>query len=390
MQEGPSSSPKTTYASGGFTSAAAHSEAEIERSVPRVLFVPVSGDMGAGEYYRCLAVAKALNSSIAPWAISFVVNREAQVERPGFIDYRFIDGAAKRNLGLVAAHVLAVRPDVVVLDSTVNPQLLRAVGATGAYIIYVSWRPRTRKLGFYPRNLRRIDEHWMVCSPEHHSLRFRERLSLLTVRKRPDLVFLTALTAPPDDLGKRQVLAGGTDVPEEGFVLFCAGGGGTEVGGVQSSQLFQLAARRLHAEIGVPVVFVAGPQSNVAVKSVPGRLEVSAVASEILSALMKDARVVVCGGGSMLQQGVVLGAACIAADAGGSDQRARIDDYGKKGLIVPIDLDPRNMAEAAAALMNDSARRKRMRDIARKNGFSLDMQRVCDRLGQLRLKSARD
>lgn len=383
MHEGPSSSPKSTESSRVPTATAAHSGADSERSVPRVLFVPVSGDMGAGEYYRCLAVAKALNRSVAPWAISFLINREAQVERPGFIDYRFIDGAAKRNLGLVAGHVLAARPDVVVLDSTVNPELLRAVGATGAYIIYVSWRPRTRKLGFYPRNIRGLDEHWMVCSPEHHSLRLRERLSLLTARKRPHLIFLTALVAPPDDLGKRQVLATGTNVPDEGFVLFCAGGGGTEVGGVQSSQLFQLAARRLHAEAGVPVVFVAGPQSNVAVKSVPGRLEVSAVASETLSALIKDARVVVCGGGSMLQQGVVLGAACIAADAGGSDQSARIDDYGEKGLIVPIDLDPRNMAEAAASLMNDAAKRKRMREIARENGLSMDMQRVCDRFEQL-------
>lgn len=384
MQGGSSGSPKNAYASGVFAATAGHSKAEIEQSGPRVLFVPVSGDMGAGEYYRCLAVAKALRSSVSHWAISFVVNRDAQVERPGFIDYRLIDGAAKRNLECVAAHVRAVQPDVVVLDSTVNPQLLRVVGATGAYIIYVSWRPRTRKLGFYPRNLLRIDEHWMVCSPEYHSLRMRERLSLRTVRNRPNLVFLTALTAPPDVLGKRRVLATGTDVPEEGFVLFCAGGGGTEVGGVQSSQMFQLAARQLHAEIGVPVVFVAGPQSNVSVKSVPGRLEVRAVASETLSALMKDARVVVCGGGSMLQQGVVLGAACIAADAGGSDQRARIDDYGKKGLIVPIDLDPRNMAEAAASLMNDSAKRERMREIAREKGLSMDMQRVCDRFEQLR------
>lgn len=90
----------------------------------------------------------------------------------------------------------------------------------------------------------------------------------------------------------------------------------------------------------------------------------------------------------MLQQGIVLGAACVAANAGGSDQKARIADYRSRGLIVDSDLDSGAMAEAAAALMNDPARKKAMWETARKNGFSMDMQWVCDRFDELRTETA--
>ncbi|ABI58139.1 hypothetical protein ACN2MM_00025 [Alkalilimnicola ehrlichii MLHE-1] len=350
-----------------------------EVASPVVLFVPISGREGSGEYYRLLTLAKGLSQRCPDWSLQFVVNRSARVERPAFIRVHELEGTPKRNPNRLSNLIQQLRPQVVVFDSTLRPWMLRAARSVGARTVYVSWRPRTRRLGFARKHLRLLDEHWLVGDPGDLRLTFGERCRLMAAGSRTAIRFFSALMPLPDQQAADTLLrrlAPGAD----GYVFFCSGGGGTSVGGRPSSEIFQRAARLFHARTGVPVVFVAGPLSSHRLSDQPGRLELRSVPSEVFVALVARARLAVSGGGSMIQQVLSARVPCVGVAAGGNDQPQRIENLAAQGRIVPADADDEGIASAVEALHADPDRQARILANGAERAYANGTPEAVDRL----------
>ena len=347
----------------------------------RILFVPISSQKGAGEYYRTLAIARNCQRERPDWNLHCCINHAVEVERADGVHYHELEASPKRDEGKVRDIIRELRPQVVVLDSVVRLPLLEEASATGARIVYVSSRPRRRRVGFLLRNMRLIDEHWIVCAPEQQHLTLRERL-LLWHPQAPRVRFMTALTTEAKH-ERREAFLGKQGFREEHYVLFCSGGGGTRVDGQPAAEIFRDAARRFHQETGFPTVFIAGPLSDISLESTPGRLELPAAPSRSFIDLLAGATLVVSGGGSILQQALVLHTPCLAANAGASDQPRRISDYARKGLIASSGTTVEALATGARELLADEAARADLSGKSREAGFSNAAPRAVQHLEAL-------
>jgi hypothetical protein len=168
---------------------------------PRFLFIPVSGPGGAGEYYRSLAIASGLRRRWPDCSIRFLLNRDAPYASSSPYPVDLLDDSPTRATAVVNTCIDNEHPDVVIFDSSGRLAQYRAARTSGAAVVYVSSRPKTRWKGFKWRRLALFDQHW-IAQPEFlgGALTGWQRLKLRIVG-RPHVLFLDALHEPMDPAG---------------------------------------------------------------------------------------------------------------------------------------------------------------------------------------------
>ncbi len=353
-----------------------------DRATPVMLFIPVSGPHGAGEYYRALTIAQACRTHHPDWDLNICVSRDSEVERPDGIRHHTLAASPTRDSRGVARILRALRPDLVIFDSTLRQRQLNLCRQAGVgRVVYISSRPSSRRRGFGLRKLRGLDEHWMITTPGDARLTRRERL-LACLNPRLRIRFLSTLLNP-DAPGQPPPFADQPDVPERGYVLFVSGGGGGSVHGEPIDRIFQQAARRFHAMTGHPTVLIAGPLSSVSLESVQGRVEIRSVPPGRLATMIDRAALVVSGGGSLVQQTLAQGRPLIAVPAGGRDQPDRLEGLADEGVLETCPSEPEAMAERVASLTADRPTRQRLITTARQAGFRNDMPEVLSAIDEL-------
>src|SRR5277367_5951376 len=146
---------------------------------PRILFVPVSGKYGMGEYARSLAIARAASARWPRAAIRFVLSREAPYAVATPFPATLLASSATFHSAAVVELLESWRPDVVIFDNAGRTRQLRAARRVGARVVYISARRRQRGKAFRWRWMALIDEHW-IAYPEFIAggLGFFERLKL--------------------------------------------------------------------------------------------------------------------------------------------------------------------------------------------------------------------
>jgi hypothetical protein len=314
---------------------------------PRLLFVPVSGPGGAGEYHRALAIARGVERRWPDAEIHFIVNRNANYGNSVPYPTTQIDGTPTHSGRAVIECLNAQRPDVVIFDSAGRARQLRAAAMLGARRVYISSRAKTRWKGFRLRRMRYLDEHW-VAGPELLALRLgpleRFKLALVPTLK---VRFLPACFEPPDEaLGRAVVSRYGLTAGE--FVLFCPGGAGRFRGLAHGPTVFRDAARAV-AERSAVQAIVVGVSSD---EATPGVISVPVLPNAELMALATAARLCVINGGSLLPQCLAQRAACVCAPIAG-DQQRKIDEAVEHGLVRGADFNSGAIAAATAALLAD-------------------------------------
>ena len=320
---------------------------------PRVLFVPVSGPGGAGEYYRSLAIARAVERRWPGAGIAFVMSREAPQAADAPYPVHRVDRSPTYETAAVQRILADVRPDVAVFDGSGRVAQYRSARALGARTVFVSSRPSTRRKGFSLRRLWTLDQHWIVA-PRFlgGGLGAVERIRL-ALAPRCEPVFLDVLHEPVDDEATRALQSRLGVLPGR-YVLACPGGGGHAVEGREPWQVYLEAGRRVAAQCGLPVVAVLGPRAKVAVE-VPGVRVLESVPNAVLMGLVRDAQCGVVNGGSLLVQAIALGLPCVAAPIS-DDQPARIAACAAQGLVRAAALDAGELASGAEALGDDGVR----------------------------------
>lgn len=356
---------------------------ESSEYAPRILFAPASGPAGSGEYYRCLALARAMADRAPAARIDFLLSRKAGVERDQRFGYHEIPDTPARASGEALRVIEMLRPNLAVFDCTGRVRQFRALKKAGARVVWISDRPHKRLKGFRPRQLRWTDLHLVVeVSGRLPRLKWFERALLAAIgRCRAEAV--PGIVAEPD----RAALAPWQEtLPQPGrpCAVFVAGGGGYVDKGRPVPEILVDAAERLIDSADVEAVVVLGPQYRGALREHEHVRLIDSLPTAALGALLADARLAVTGAGSMLSaQVMAAGVAALMFPAGGNDQAKRIRDLARAGLVEGAPLEPEELAGRARMLLDSPERAARLVARQRALGVAGVTGRVTEQLLRL-------
>jgi UDP:flavonoid glycosyltransferase YjiC (YdhE family) len=317
---------------------------------PRLLFVPVSGQFGVGEYARSLAIARALSRRWPDAVVHFVLSQAAPYAADAPYPTTLLPSSPTFHSAAVAELIAQFRPTVVLFDNAGRTAQLRAARLSGARVIFISARRRQRRKAFRWRWMRLLDEHW-IAYPAFiaGSLGILEKLKLQLLG-RPTLRFLDVIL-PPADPALRTTLLARCGVKAGSYVLVVPGGGTGHPGAADAVARFHAAAAAV-AATGVATLFV-GP----AVAQPVGSLRsLGSLPQAELVELMRGAQLIIANGGSTLLQAIACGTASVAVPIA-DDQGERIRRCVAAGVCVTTTLDAAAIAATAGALLADESAR---------------------------------
>ncbi len=348
-----------------------------EDAPPRVLFVPVSGPSGMGEFARARGLAEAVAARWPQVEMHFLLHRDAPYAAACRFPTTLIPASPTLCDPEVIDTIHAFKPGVVVFDNAGRTAALKAARAAGAKVIYVSSRGRQRYKAFRLRWMRLLDDHWISYPPSiAGALSGFERLKQ-RVAGRPQLRFLDAVIAPPDEAALDALLP---DFPAPDLVIV-PGGGSAFHDSVMTPAQFARWGEALAAH-GHRVVFVAGPSFTGEV-AVSERLQLlRGVGGGALMALLRRSRLVLVNGGDTLLQALALGRPCVAVPIAG-DQAARIArGVAAGGVEAPA---PEEVVVRCAALLGDGSSGAALAALtaaARAAGFTDALPGMVARIGE--------
>jgi hypothetical protein len=349
-------------------------------AAPRILFVPVSGPGGAGEYHRALAVARGVERRWPGCHIRFVLNNAAPYAASAPYPGLRIDDSPTRSNAAVCAYLRSERPHVVVFDSAGRQAQYAAAREVGARVVYVSSRPKTRWKGFRWRRMQVLDQHWIAQPRQLGGAPGPYERLKLRVLGRPAVVFIDTVHEPIDLPAVRE-LQSRLGLEPGRYVVLCPGGGGDFGEGQDPAEVFARAAEALRARVDCPVVAVLGARTaagSTASRGADGRT-LSTLPNGTLLGLIRDATVAAVNGGSLLLQSIAQGTPLVAAPIAG-DQAARIRRCVGFGCVREARLDPQALADGVAALLADEPARDAMRvqgaRLGLRNGVDIAMEAI--------------
>jgi len=336
-----------------------------------LLFIPVSGAFGMGEYARSVAIAQASRHRWPDADIHFILSRQAPYAASTPFPATLLAASPTFHSAAVIESIGRFRPDVVIFDNAGRTAQLRAAHRAGARVVYISARSRQRRKAFRASWMRLIDEHW-IAYPEFIAgrLKFLERFKLSLLR-RPVIRYLDVILSRSGDLEQDSILAR-VGCHAGDYVLVVPGGGTGHPRAKDAMAIFLAAAKAL-ADSGIATVFVA-PGAASAGPSGPHLRCVDALPQSDLALLMCSARLIIAYGGSTLLQAIACGGACIAVPIA-HDQGERIRRCVDAAVAVAATLDAANILQTANSLLQNEPLRaalaRRAVDLALADGVEV-------------------
>jgi UDP:flavonoid glycosyltransferase YjiC (YdhE family) len=350
-------------------------------SAPRFLFLPVSGPHGMGEYARALQIAHAVVTRWPHAQIRFALSREAPYEFDAAFACTLLPSSPTFHTPEVIGLIEQMRPHVVIFDNAGRTAQLRAAQRIGARVVYVSARARQRRKAFRLRWMSLIDEHWiaypeLLAGPLNPVETFKLRWM-----GRPLLRYLDVLLPAPDPDAATAVLHR-LGLSTRPYVLLVPGGGTGHPGARDAVQVFAAAAHVLAAR-GIATVLVASANGEEA--SAPAALQSLPLLPLFeLTALMREARVVIANGGSTLLQAIACHAPCVGVSIA-KDQAKRVRQCAAAGLALAATLNAAHIVSVATSLLaNDAARAalaRRAADLQLADGLGIAVAAITNLLG---------
>lgn len=350
---------------------------------PRVLFVPVSGPSGMGEFARARSIADALCTRWPLIETRFMLHRDAPYAKGFHHPTTLIPASPTLCTDEVVRVIEEFRPQVVVFDNAGRTGALKAARRVGARVVYVSSRSRQRYKAFRSHWMRLLDDHWIsypaLIAGELGRI---ERLKLRLLG-RPEVRFLDTVLAPAD-AAAADALMGETPkgesprVNESPLDLLVVPGGGSQFHDAAISPLDFARWAEQVAQAGFRVAFVAGPAFECGSDVMPSVRLLRGVRGGALRVLLERTRVVLVNGGDTLLQGLALGKACVSVPIAG-DQAARIARCAALGALAAPTRG--HEAEACLAVLREEAKRAALESQVRVVGLKDALPALIERLG---------
>jgi predicted glycosyltransferase len=318
----------------------------MTNSNARLLFIPVSGPMGMGEYARSVAIATAMVQRSPGVEVHFALSRAAPYAATTPFATTLLPSSPTFHPREVSALIREFQPRVVVFDNAGRTQQLRAARAAGARVVFVSSRRRQRRKAFRLRWLTLIDEHW-IAYPQFIAgpLTPLERLKLRLAAS-PRIRYVDTLLPLADAALAADTLAR-FGLKSRDYVLVVPGGGTAHPGAENAPAIVAAAARAIAAR-GYPTLLVGSSAGDAPDPPLLQRLPLLPLAQ--LCELIRAARLVICNGGDTLLQVLACERPCVAVPIA-HDQAHRVDCCARAGLALPAQLDSQAIASAAIGLL---------------------------------------
>ncbi len=345
----------------------------------KLLFIPVSGARGMGEYARSVAIAHAVVRRWPTVQIHFALSRAAPYAADVPFPSTLFPSSPTFHPREVSALIRDFQPTVVIFDNAGRTAQLRAAYNVGARIVFLSSRQRQRRKAFRWRWMSVIDDHW-IAYPEFiaGSLTAFERLKL-RLRGRPRVRFLGTILPAADGATAAMTMERFNIRPME-YVLVVPGGGTSHPGAEHAPDIVAAAARGI-ADRGYPTVLV-GVSLNDGGAAL-GNLRTSPrLPMDQLLELIRGARLVISNGGDTLLQVLACRRPCMAVPIA-ADQPHRINCCVKAGLLVASKLDAYTLEAGAVALLENKTWQDELARNFGKNDIRNDMDRFIDTLRSL-------
>ncbi|MEM7243965.1 MAG: hypothetical protein AAF533_01405 [Acidobacteriota bacterium] len=325
---------------------------------PSLLFVPVSGPVGTGEYVRSYTIAEGFQAKHPDARIRFVLSRHAPVAKSCPFETVLLDRSPTHETAALTELLERDPPDVTVFDNAGRMAALRAARRAGSRVVWISRRPKLRWKAFRAHCLPLLDEHWIAFP------RFLEgdigpwEQAKLRLFGDVQVRFLGAVFTPTN-AARRRTLLERLGLDEDGYALLTPGGGGQRGHGPQAPEIFAHAAERVAERTGVPVVITTGLNASDSPPLGNGVRRVPELAPGELPDLMSSARALALNGGTTLTQALALGKTAVSAPVA-SDQHRRVRLCGRRGVVIPASLHEGDIAAGLEALLTDDGLRDDM------------------------------
>jgi hypothetical protein len=326
---------------------------------PFVLFVPLYGGGGTGEFMRAVTLALALARRVPNARIEFILPGGPGTRRDAPFPSHLHDGPPQTKGAFDRALIERLRPDLAVFDSGCRTATLRLCRRLGVKTAYVSDRHGTCRKAFRPDWLGLLDAHWH--QREHlHRPAFSPMQRLLARLSRPRRrVFDVCLPdAAPDWSAVPSEVRARLERP---FILLAPGGGGYRLEGRPVGEVFLEVAEALCAATGSECLTLTGPFQPQIASRAQRTLALPQLPQPLYLALLRRAQLVITNGGQGLHQALASGAVCVCAALGGDDQPARIAAYAERGWIVACAPAATALRRAALQVLDNEAAREALR-----------------------------
>lgn len=336
-------------------------------STRRILFIPVTGPKGVGEYHRSLFLAEALMARHANWDIRMVIAKTAP-----FVDEVPVPIFRTSRSPTLEAEELAVileefRPHVAVFDCSGRKRSFRLARRLGAKTIFISNHKRKRSKGFQVLRMRVTDDHW-IMQPAFlgTQLKLTERLKLGWLNL-PLPVFLGPVFPEPEP---------SPHIPFEKYFLACPGGGGNPMNVGNSGNEYMNAAKEIADSLNITGVVIAGQNFEGELIADPKLQVHRSLPGHELAGLLAGAQFALVGGGDLLAQAVANCTPSVAAPSA-PDQPQRIAQYEQAGLCLSSAAN--KMAETVTSAYRDGRLKflaQRLDESVPDNGLETGVQRI--------------
>jgi ADP-heptose:LPS heptosyltransferase len=315
----------------------------------RLLFIPVSGPRGMGEYARAIAIATAAVQRWPRIEIRFALSRGAAYAAETPFQATFLPSSPTFHSREVAALIREFKPTVVLFDNAGRTSQLRAAVAGGARTVFISSRPKQRRRAFRLRWMRLLDEHWIAYPQFIAGAPSRlERLKLLLLG-RPTVRFIDAVLPQPDAVLARSVMAR-FGVREGEYVLVVPGGGTGHPGALTAPQVVAEAARRIALRSYPTILVGVTPQVTLGALP-PDNLKLAPrLPIAMVSELVRGARLVISNGGDTMLQALACQRPCVAVPIA-ADQAYRIKRCVLSGLVTRARLDAADLERVSLRML---------------------------------------
>ena len=318
----------------------------------KILFLPVSGPKGSGEYIRSLTIAQAISQTWKNVDIKFILSKHALYAKNTPFDCHRIDRSPTLAVDAVKKIIRAEEPDLCIFDSSGRTSIFRMLKKMHVPTIFISSRKRPGRKATSLKWLPLISQHW-IAQPAFMTsepTRWEQFKFKITGADSPH-VFDTFFPIP--DKTRRDALKRRIGLENQPYVVFSSGGGGQhQKAGKQAPEIFAEAAEIVARKSGMRCVAVMGPNYQGRFPEYKGVTTISSLSNDEFIELIHDAHMVVVNGGSTLTQALANKKVCVAVPTAG-DQPERIAKAKASAIIESAELDEHYISTITLILLGD-------------------------------------
>lgn len=340
----------------------------------KILFIPVSGKDGIGEYMRSMILAQAMKDKEPEAEIHFALSEQAPYAKDCIYPTILTKRSPTYHLKEINNYIDEFKPDIVVFDASGRTSQIKHAKKSGALTVFIAQHDKKIRKGMRFGRLRYTDVFW-IAQPEFtvHGLSFWSKFKLKLLKK-PDPVFLGCVFVPPA-IEKSEAVLEKYGLEKNNYIFISAGSGGHFMKNKElAAEGFNNAIRKLNLTTRYVQVWGANYLGEKRPENDGENINLESIPNFEFISLLANAKYAVINGGDTLLQALSLKIPFLAVPVS-SDQPMRIKmamEYAK--CFLSADADSEKMVEQLKHLETEFVQKdlaEALKTVRVNNGYDL-------------------